>query len=691
MGTSTARAGAAGSASALKLLAVGAAVFGMSLASLAYTRFGGHIAGLWLANAIAVAVMLRSPTRDWARILMVALIGNMAAKLLVGNSVPLALLTATASSVEALVCAGLTRRFAGEAVDISQPRHLAIFSAAGALAATPISSLAGALALWLTRGTPFAEGLMSWWRIDTLGLLIGGPVLLVLTPDAVRELWRAIRTGPGALSAVILTLCLTLAYGQTHYPLAFLVPPALILVAFELNVAGAAVALLVSALVMITALLGGHGGGVRAAGDFADRLFLLQLFLAVMTATVMPVATALASRRRLEDKLRVALAEAQAASVAKTEFLANMSHEIRTPLTAVIGFSGLLESVPGLPPQAGLHAERIARGGRALLSIVNDILDFSKMEAGQVALAPRRLDPEALVRETLDLVADQAAAKGLGLELVSDGRAGFIEADGERLQQVLLNLLANAIKFTPRGRITVRLERQDERLFLAVSDTGVGVADALRERLFERFWQVDNSNTRRHGGTGLGLAICKSLVALMDGEIGVKSRAGEGSTFWFAFPAPLVEAADALEEEPETDGLEAGSAHILVVDDVAANRELVRAMLVALGHSLAEAEGGAEAVEAAERERFDVILMDMQMPGMDGLAATRAIRGLSPLNGDTPIVALTANVLPTQVAHCLEAGMDDHLGKPIAPLELLQKIAQWSRTRSTAAASGQAV
>jgi signal transduction histidine kinase/ActR/RegA family two-component response regulator len=676
----------------LKLLLVAAAVFAMALASLLYTRFGGRIAGLWLANAIAVAVMVRSPTSAWARILLAATLGNFAAKLLVGNPIPLALFTATASAAEALVCAGLTRRFAGHDVDISRPRDLAIFSAAGALAATPLSSLAGALTLWLTRGTPFVEGLTSWWRTDTLGLLIGGPVLLALTPEAMSVLWRTMRTGRGALSAAVFALGLLLTFGQHYFPLFFLLPSSLILVAFELNIAGAAVALLITAVVMIAMLL----AGVRSPGfgqlGFAERLLLLQIFLAVVTATVLPVAAALTSRRRLEVELREALAQAQAASVAKTEFLANMSHEIRTPLTAIIGFSGLLEGAPDMPPLADLYVDRIARSGRALLSIVNDILDFSKMEAGQIVLDPRRIDPEALARETLDLVADHATAKGLRLELVCEAAPGQVEVDGDRLQQVLLNLLANAIKFTTEGSVIARLAREGEHLRVTITDTGVGVPESLREHLFERFWQVDNSNSRRHGGTGLGLAICKSLVELMGGEIGLDSREGHGSSFWFTVLAPLAGAgeADGADRMDEAGDFNVDAVHILVVDDVAANRELVRAMLASLGHSFVEAGGGAEAVEAAERERFDLILMDMQMPGMDGLAATRAIRATSAFNAATPILALTANVLPAHVARCFDAGMNDHLAKPIAPLVLLQKIAQWSRERSPDSKSGQA-
>ena len=666
----------------LKLTAVAVGVFVTATASLIFTRFEGHVAGLWLTNAIAVAVMLRSPRGSWSLILTVATLANIAAKLAFGIPPLTGIGTALSSALESLVCAALTLRLTGAALDISRPGHLARFSAAVALVATPLAAIPGGLTLWLGGGIGLVNAIILWWRVDTLGLLVGGPVLLALTRQSTLDLWRALRRGRGLVSVGVFALSLFLALGQHGAPLLFLPPSALMLIAFELNVAGTAVALLINAVAMITMLLTRTPASIYEHRPFTEQLLMMQVFLAVTSATVLPVAAALASRQRLEGELREALAQAQAASEAKADFLANMSHEIRTPLTAIIGFSGLLDSAAGLPSQARLYVERIGRSGRALLSIVNDILDFSRIEAGHVTLSLAPVDPLALARGTLDLVEDQAAAKGLALTLDGPPDLGLVMADAERVRQVLLNLVSNAIKFTARGGVSVRVAREGARLTFSVTDTGVGVPEALVPRLFDRFWQVDNSSTRQFGGSGLGLAICKSLVDLMGGDIGVESREGQGSTFWFGLPAPSAQAA-----EPDKVGVEGpavvSAAHILVVDDVPANRELVRAMLTAMGHSLVEAEGGAEAVAAAEQETFDLILMDMQMPGMDGLEATRAIRAGSAPNVATPIVALTANVLPAQVAQCLEAGMNDHLAKPIAPMELLSKIARWSRSAQT--------
>jgi CheY-like chemotaxis protein/anti-sigma regulatory factor (Ser/Thr protein kinase) len=372
---------------------------------------------------------------------------------------------------------------------------------------------------------------------------------------------------------------------------------------------------------------------------------------------------------------------AESAAKAKSEFLANMSHEIRTPLTSIMGFSSLLGETSDLPDLAARYVQRISTAGQSLLSVVNDILDFSKLEAGQVDLDPHPFDPAAYVEDTVELLTRQAENKGLTLGLiVDDSVPERIDADSARLRQVLLNLVGNAIKFTAEGRVNVSVTHAGGLLRVEVADTGPGIPAEKRDRLFQRFSQVDGAGSRNHGGTGLGLAISKSLVTLMGGEIGVESEEGKGSIFWFTFAAPVVRGraeAAAKSEGPSDDR----AFRMLVVDDVHVNRELVRAMLEPFGHTFVEAENGAEAVAAALREPFDLILMDLQMPGMDGISATKAIRATSEVNGLTPIVALSANVLPDHLAACAAAGMDDHIGKPIQPLRLLTKVAQWGGAR----------
>ncbi|MDZ4371797.1 MAG: ATP-binding protein, partial [Phenylobacterium sp.] len=379
--------------------------------------------------------------------------------------------------------------------------------------------------------------------------------------------------------------------------------------------------------------------------------------------------------KRLEEALIEARDRAEAGARAKSEFLANMSHELRTPLTSVIGFSGLLQQSATLEETERRYADRIATASEALLGVINDILDYSKLEAGAVQMETRAFDPRAMAQAAAAMIEGQCEVRGLTLavSLDPDLPPALIGDDG-RLRQVTLNFLSNAAKFTSEGQVALAVSWTGERLRVAVSDTGIGIAPEKIDALFERFSQADNSTTRVYGGTGLGLSISRRLIEMMGGEIGAESRAGEGSTFWFEVPLTPAKAVagggTTAAEAPTPEGL-----RILMADDAAANRELVTAILGGMGVALETVEDGAQAVEAAREGGYDLILMDVHMPVMDGLDATRAIRALKGAAGRIPIIALTANVQPEQVERCRQAGMDDHVGKPIQVAELLRVIA----------------
>lgn len=378
--------------------------------------------------------------------------------------------------------------------------------------------------------------------------------------------------------------------------------------------------------------------------------------------------------KALEEALIEARDVAEAGARAKSEFLANMSHELRTPLTSVIGFSGLLKGSQSLPDAERRFADRIATSSEALLSVINDILDYSKLEADAVGLDPMPFDPKAMAEGAAGIVEAQCVAKGLALDIeVEPGLPEALMGDEGRLRQVTLNFLSNAVKFTGSGRVLLKMGWADERLRIAVTDSGIGIAADKIDALFDRFTQADASTTRVYGGTGLGLAISRRLIELMGGQIGADSRPGHGSTFWLEVPldaARIGATADAqtLAEVP------AGS-RILMADDAAANRELVRAILGGWDIVLETVDDGAAAVQAAASGAYDLILMDVHMPVMDGLDATRAIRAMSGQVSRTPILALTANVQPEQVAACRSAGMDGHVGKPIQIRDLMATIA----------------
>jgi len=362
------------------------------------------------------------------------------------------------------------------------------------------------------------------------------------------------------------------------------------------------------------------------------------------TRNIIDVSRDVTEAVELRERLRRALAEAEQAAAVKTKFLANMSHEIRTPLTAILGFSDLLAERRDLDAAAGQQVAKIGGASRALLAIVNDILDFSKLEAGQVSIAPRPTAAVAAAREVLELFTLQARAKSIDLRFEAGAAIpGHLMTDPDRFRQILLNLVGNAVKFTHRGAVTLRLDYDPAAAVLAaeVSDTGPGIAAAQRQRLFQRFSQVDGSSTRTSGGTGLGLAISQGLALAMGGGITVRSRLGRGSTFRVALPA-----------QPAAVGPDAGAAaprevlvgvRALVVDDNANNRELARCILESAGVEVAEARDGGEAIRVARDLPFDLILMDLRMPVLDGRGALAAIRNAPGPNQDTPVLAFSAD------------------------------------------------
>ena len=377
-----------------------------------------------------------------------------------------------------------------------------------------------------------------------------------------------------------------------------------------------------------------------------------------------------------ELALALATVEAKSAAAAKSEFLANMSHEIRTPLTAIVGFSGLLSGHAGLDDVARGYAERVASAGNALLALVNDVLDFSKLEAGKVEIKPRPVSPINLARDALLMFTPQAHAKGLSLDFVAeDGIPDYLELDPDRLRQILLNLVGNAVKFTEHGSVRLRVRYEVDRLHIAVEDTGAGLTKSAKAKLFQRFSQVDGSTTRRFGGTGLGLSICKGLTEAMGGEIGVQSRLGKGSTFRLHIVAPIADAPEMTETGaialPALDGV-----RVLVVDDNPFNRELVRAVLEQSGAEITEAENGQQAVLAACAMPYDVILMDVRMPVLDGPAALQRIRSEPGPNRAIPVLAFTAD--PDLHRFVEIDGFDDVVAKPIRPPSLVQAIARWT-------------
>ena len=391
------------------------------------------------------------------------------------------------------------------------------------------------------------------------------------------------------------------------------------------------------------------------------------------------------TRKALEEELRHARADAETAAAVKGEFLANMSHELRTPLTSILGFSKLLAEQGGLEGEGRRYLQRVSDASQALLTTVNDILDFSKLEAGQVEIAPRPADPKGLIESALELLAPQADAKALFHSFEHADLPASVMVDDTRLRQILLNFASNAVKFTSHGGVTVKAsyDHAEERLRCEVIDTGSGVPADRLDRLFKRFSQVDASTTRSHGGTGLGLAICKGLAEAMGGSVGASSIEGAGSTFWVELPCPAVavsyptsSASAALEGAGDLAGL-----RMLIIDDNAGNRELVRIVLSPFGVDLAEASSGRDGVQRAQDAPFDVILMDVRMPDLDGPSAALLIRQGDGPNRDAPIIAFTADAGDRAPPPEWASIFDDRLPKPIIAADLLNVINAWNPAR----------
>ena len=646
---------------------------------------------IWPANGVMLAAALQLHRRQAIRVLAVCFVLNIIAGAVREDPLPFLWLNAVLNLGEACLAALIARRVCGAALDLRRPKRLANFALMAVVPAVLLSAFAILSVVGPMRDYTLPVYLFTLHRffdMETLGLLLVAPALLLIAKShRFRSTAPAARLETAAL--VTLLLAVTAAcFFQNSTPSLFVVFPFLLLVSFRTSPCWVAVSIVGVAVIGAAATVTGHGPvlmtrlmpipGLEDVPPVMRHLSVFYIFLVGVIVTALPVSTAMSERRRLIQRLerRTEIAHrarrrAEEADAAKSRFLALMSHEMRTPLNSITGYAEVLARRPGLDSVAIEQLGHIQRSGDALLMLVEDVLEISRGDDA-LSLTPLRL---------ADVVAAAAApsrieAENKGLTLSVDIRpdaAPMLIGDRRRLRQALHHLISNAVKFTERGTVSVLADRIGDEVLIAVTDSGCGLDMAVADRLFDAFVQGDDSISRTHIGAGVGLSLVRRHAALMGGSVVVDSRPGDGATFTLRLPLALAQvpipsarpAAAAAAPAPAKveDGARPAAPRVLVVDDHPANREVARLMLAAIGCEIAEACDGDEAVAMAAGQPFDLILMDVRMPRVDGLAATRAIRAAG---NAVPILAVTADAMPEDAARCFAAGMDDHLPKPIS-------------------------
>jgi signal transduction histidine kinase/DNA-binding NarL/FixJ family response regulator len=659
-------------------------VFTTAYIAIALTNHTERVAVIWIADAWWLWAIIRAPRRQWLSYLVVGLLATAVADVVTGTTPGFAVVLSSCNAVGVAFAATLMTRYV-DTHNLSRGGELAKFAVIAGGAAPAASAILAALAFHVTGASSPTAVLKTWFFADSLGMVTVTPVLLMLRHTEVVQLFRPPRLKETLLFFAFVALAAGGVFGQTQYPFLFMMMPVMTLLGLRLGFGGAAIGVAIVAAVAVPLTVAGHGPlSLVPSANLAERIFLLQLFLAVEVFTILPLAAIFAARRRLEQEAISARQAAEQANAAKSTFLHTMSHELRTPMTGIMGMCHLLLAGEQTPGQRHV-TQVLERSARSFLELLNDILDIAKIEAGHADIAATHFKISHVMRDVEDMYAPAMVQKGLAFTIDCTGGDGdAVIGDGRRLRQVLFNLVGNALKFTDRGSVRVR-KRMTPRgdgtvdCEIEVTDTGIGMSPESMHRLFRAFEQADSSISRRYGGTGLGLYISKQLVGAMGGDIRAESELGHGARFTVRLQFVACAESDVPDRStlaPAFNGafLPGLKLDVLLAEDNPTIQMLVTQMLELSGHTVTLAENGRQAVERANDRRFDLILMDMQMPVMPGTEAVAAIRSGCGTSADTPIVALTADAILENRRLFLDAGCDAVVTKPIEWDTLAQTI-----------------